>query len=598
MYRLGWLVIVPGLAFGAHGLAMHGDLKYGPNFSHFEYVNPNAPRGGTLRLAAIGTYDNLNPFILKGIPPVNAAWSFDSLAIQSQDEPFSEYGLVADNIEMPTDRSWVEYTLRREAKFHDGSPITTADVVWSFETLRTVGHPFYASYYSGISKVEIRGERSIRFYFSSTSNRESPLIVGQMPIFSKAYGEKHSFEKTTLEPLLSSGPYRIEAINPGRSITYRRVENYWGKDLPVNRGRYNFDVVHIDYYRDGSVALEALKAGEYDLRSENVAKNWAMAYDVPAVKNGFLKKEEIFNDEPDGMQAFFYNTRRSVFQNRLVREALAYAFDFEWTNKNLFHGAYTRTASFFANSDLAAKGLPGPAELAVLTPFRSKIPESVFTQEYHPPSTDGSGQIRDNLRQAISLLKQAGWAVKDQKMVHEATGKPLEFEILLVAPEFERVVLPFVRNLERLGINVKVRTVDPTQYQNRLNTFDYDMIVEHVSQSPSPGNEQRDYWGLKQASQEGSKNFAGVQDPVVDQLVDKVISSQDRETLVTNVHALDRVLLWGFYVIPHWYLNYYRVAYWDKFSRPTKTPRYSLGLETWWLDVEKEKSLENRRKAN
>ena len=590
------LSLLPTLsvAVPTHGIAMHGDLKYGPSFTHFDYANPNAVRGGTLHLAAIGTYDNLNPFILKGIAPADSGFLFDTLMVQSEDEPFSEYGLVAETVETPPDRSWVEYTLRQEARFHDGSPITVADIIWSFTTLKTQGHPFYRSYYTSIVKAEAVGARTVRFIFAPGSNRELPLILGQMPILSKKYWENRPFEKTTLDTPLSSGPYRIATMDPGRSITYQRVTDYWGKDLPVNRGRFNFDKIRIDYYRDGTVALEALKAGDYDLREENISKNWAMAYDVSAVHEGLLKKVEIPNDEPAGMQGFCFNTRRAVFQDRRVREALAYAFDFEWTNKNLFYGAYTRTTSFFANSDLASRGLPSAAELAVLTPFRGKIPEEVFTQEYHPPATDGTGQIRENLRKAMALLQQAGWSVKDQRMINTASGQPMEFEILLASSDFERIVLPFVGNLERLGIKARVRTVDATQYQNRLDTFDYDMVVETIPQSLSPGNEQRSLWDSDQASREGSRNIAGVRDPVVDQLVNQMIAAPDRDALVTRTRALDRVLLWGFYVIPHWHLHIYRVAYWDKFGRPAVSPKYALGLETWWVDPNKEAALARR----
>lgn len=578
-----------------YGLAMHGDLKYGPNFTHFEYVNPNAPRGGTLKLAAVGTFDTLNPFILKGIAPASYGFLFDTLASQSLDEPFSEYGLIAESVETAPDNSWVEYTLRREARFHDGSPITVADIIWTFDTLKSKGHPFYRTYYASIIKAEQVKERVVRFSFNTVTNRELKLIPGHIPILSKAYWANRDFEKTTLEAPLSSGPYRIEKIDAGRSITYQRVADYWGKDLAVNRGRYNFDKIQIDYYRDNLVALEALKAGEYDLRIENIAKNWANAYDVSIVREGWLKKVEIPNDEPVGMQGFFYNTRRPVFQDRRVREALSYVFDFEWANKNLFYSAYTRTKSFFANSELAASGLPSAEELAILTPLRGKIPEEVFTQEYQPPVTDGSGQIRDNLRRAMELLKQAGWSIKNQKMVNDATGQPLEFEILLSSADFERVVLPFMRNLERLGIMARVRTIDPTQYQNRMDSFDFDLAVEHFAQSLSPGNEQRDLWNSANAAKEGSRNIIGVRDPVIDQLVEQVIAAPDRQSLVARTRALDRVLLWNFYVIPHWYINFYRVAYWDKFSRPQISPRYALGLETWWLDKEKEIKLHNYR---
>jgi len=577
------------------GLSMYGELKYGPGFTHFDYVNPAAPKGGNVKLAAIGTFDSLNPFILKGVPAAGISDTFETLMESSSDEAFSEYGLIAERVEVPADRSWVAFTLRPEARFHDGSPITADDVIWSFDTLKSKGHPFYRSYYSRVLRAEKVGPRQVRFSFGPGDNRELPLIVGQLPVLSKAYWSTHDFDKTTLDPPLGSGPYRVVAVEPGRSIVYQRVKNYWGAKLPVRTGRDNFDTIRYDYYRDTTVALEAFKAGQYDFREENIAKNWATGYSTPAVAAGLIRKEEIPNEVPTGMQAFVYNTRRPVFHDRRLREALGYAFDFEWTNKYLFYGAYTRTKSYFSNSELAAHGPPTPAELRILDPFRGQEPEAVFTTAYEPPKTDGSGEIRDNLIQAFRLLKAAGWTVKDMRLVNARTGAPMQFEILLADPAFERVTLPFVRNLARLGIQARLRTVDTAQYQNRIDNFDFDMTVASWPESLSPGNEQIDNWTSARAAVPGSRNLAGIRDPVVDGLVDLVIAAPDRQSLIDRTRALDRVLLWGQYVIPQWHITSFRVAYWDKFSRPAIAPKYALGFDTWWVDAAKEAALQARK---
>jgi microcin C transport system substrate-binding protein len=599
------LVFVPEpLGWGAdpqvtvgQGVSMYDELKYGPGFTHFEYANADAPKGGNVRLAAIGTFDTLNPFILKGVAAAGMGEIFDTLLESSADEAFSEYGLVAESVELPEDRAWVIFRLRPEARFHDGAPITAGDVVWTFETLKSRGHPFYRAYYTRVAKAEALDPRTVKFIFSPGDNRELPLIVGQLPVLSKAYWSTRDFEKTTLQPPLGSGPYEVESVQPGRSIVYRRVKNYWGANLPVRRGRENFDTLRYDYYRDTTVALEAFKAGQYDFREENIAKNWATAYDIPAVRQGLIKKEQIPNEVPQGMQAYVYNTRRPIFQDRRVRQALGFAFDFEWTNKNLFYGAYTRTKSYFSNSDLASHGPPSPAELQILDPFRGREPPEVFTQAYEPPSTAGSGNIRPNLIEGLKLLTDAGWTVKDMRLVN-ARGEPLEFEILLADPSFERVTLPFTRNLERLGVTAVVRTVDTAQYQNRLDNFDFDMTVGGWPQSMSPGNEQIDYWTSGRADVPGSRNLAGIRDPVVDQLVELVIAAPNRQSLIDRTHALDRVLLWGQYVIPQWHLSYFRVAYWDKFGRPKSSPKYALGFDTWWVDAQKEAALVRREGAS
>jgi len=473
--------------------------------------------------------------------------------------------------------------------------MTPDDVVWTFEMLRAKGQPHYRSYYGDVTKVGKEGERGIRFYFKSAENRELPQILGEMPVLSKVYWSGRDFEKTTLDPPLGSGPYKIESLDPGRSITYRRVADYWAADLPVNKGRYNVDVIRYDYYRDTTIALEAFKAGQYDVRSEISSKNWATGYDSPALRAGLIKKEEIPNELPSGMQGFGYNLRRSLFQDPRVREALAYAFDFEWSNKELFYGAYTRTRSYFDNSELAATGMPQGEELKILEKFRGRIPEAVFTTEYEPPKYDGSGNIRDGLRAALKLLKEAGWAFKGEKLVNDETGQPFEFEILLVQPEFERIVLPFKKNLERMGINARVRTIDPAQYQKRMETFDYDMTVVGFGESLSPGNEQREFWGSQAADEQGSNNLLGIKNPVIDELIEELIRAPDRPSLVAHTRALDRVLQYGYYVIPNYHLSAFRVAYWDKFRRPAISPKYAVGLDTWWVDPSAEQSVEAKK---
>ena len=579
-----------------YAFAMHGEPQYGPAFDHFDYVNPDAPKGGEARFAALGSFDSFNPFIIKGQPAaglnyLGSGFFFESLMTQSDDEPFTEYGLIAETIEVPADRSYVIFTLRPEARFHDGSPITVEDVMFSFETLTTKGHPLYRLYYANVAKVEKLGERQVKFSFSKGENLELPLILGQLPVLSKSYWQNHDFEATILEPPVGSGPYRVERFEPGRFIVYKRDENYWGKDLPVNRGLYNFDRMRYDYYRDETVALEAFKAGAYDIRAENTAKSWATGYDIPAVAKGLLIKAEIPHQRTEGMQGYVYNLRRPLFQDRRVRQALAYAFDFEWSNRNLFYSQYKRTKSYFDNSELASSGLPSPEELAILEPLRDQIPEEVFTQTYQPPVTEDTKQQRDNLRKALELLQQAGWIFKDRKLVRAETGEPFKFEILLVQPGFERITLPFVQNLERLGIEASVRTVDSAQYINRVNDFDFDMIVSSWGQSQSPGNEQREFWGSAAADHTGSRNLTGLKDSAVDALVELVIAAPDRESLVTRVHALDRVLLWHYLVIPHWHIPYDRIAYWNKFGQPAVIPINGAVTSAWWIDAAKAAAL-------
>jgi microcin C transport system substrate-binding protein len=573
---------------------MHGAPKYGPDFEHFDYVDSEAPKGGEVKLHNIGSFDTLNGLTLKGISAAGSLGIYDTLLARSFDEPFTQYGLLAETVEVPEDRSWVAFTLRKEARWHDGRPVTVDDVIFSLETLKSKGHPRFRFYYANVAEAERVGERKVKFKFSGGENRELPLIVGELVILPKHYWATRDFEKTTLEPPLGSGPYRIESVNPGRSITYARFGDYWARDLPVQRGQHNFDRLHYDYYRDNTVSLEALMAGKYDFRSEHSSKDWATAYDTPPVRKGLIVKEEIAHELPTGMQAFVFNTRRPFFQDRRVRQALAYAFDFEWANKNLFYGQYTRTRSYFSNSELASRDLPGSGELKILESFRGRVPEEVFTQEYQPPATDGSGRIRQNLRQAVELLREVGWIVQGKKLVNQM-GEPFSFEILLHESTWERIALPFAKNLERLGIEARVRTVDTAQYQKRLEAFDFDMTVDVFGQSLSPGNEQRDFWGSAAADEVGSRNTIGIKDPVVDDLVDLVISAPDRQSLVDRTRALDRVLLWGHYLIPHWHIRSYRVAYWNRFSRPRISPKYSLGFDAWWVDAAKDAALREKR---
>ena len=574
----------------AHAIAMHGDPKYPADFRHFEYANPDAPKGGTFRTAARGSYDTFNPFNGKG----NAAGGgmpVESLLTSSDDEPFSEYGLLAESLEWPEDRSWAVFHLREEARWHDGRPVTVEDVIFSLETLKGKGSPFFRYYYGDVAKAEAVGPRSVRFTFSDTVNRELPLIVGQMPILPKHYWENRDFAATTLEPPLGSGPYRIRDFEPGRHVELERVGDYWGRDLAVNRGRNNFDRIRTDYYRDETAIREALKSGEIDYRRENTAKSWALDYDIAAVRDGRLRKEAVRHERGAGMQAFVMNARREVFRDRKVREALAYAFDFEWTNRNLFYGQYTRTASYFANSELASSGLPEGRELELLEPHRERLPPEVFNEPYRVPTTDGGGRPRANLARALELLGEAGWTVRDFELVHAETGRTMSFEIMLVNPAFERVCLPFVRNLKRLGITARLRLVDQSQYIQRLRTRDYDMIVAGWGQSDSPGNEQRDFFGSDAADRASSRNYAGVADPVVDALIESLISAPDRKELVFRTRALDRVLLHGHWVIPNWHINADRILYWDKFGRPAEVPTGGVDTDFWWYDPAKAAAL-------
>ena len=584
----------------SHAIAMHGEPKYNKDFLSVEYVSNNADKGGNIVRSSIGTYDTFNPFTLKGTSAAGIGFLYESLTTGSSDEAFTEYGLLAETIEWPEDRSWVAFTLRDEAVWHDGKKISSDDVIWTFNTLMEKGHPFYKYYYGDVSEVIKVSENKVKFIFSTNTNKELPLIVGQLPVLPKHYWDGKNFEETTLDIPVGSGPYKIKSFDAGRSITYELDVNYWGLKnnvVPIKVGKDNIGTIRYDYYKDRGVEREAFKSGEIDFFSENTSKEWATGYDISAVEEGLIKKDLISHENPQGMQAFAFNTRKDIFKDKRVRKALSYAFDFEWTNKNLFYGAYKRTDSFFENSELASNGLPSKEELAYLNPYIDLLPKEIFNTEYTNPKTDGSGFIRSELQEATKLIKDAGWKLSDGKLVN-SKGEPFEFEILLVSPAFERIVLPFIDNLEKLGINASLRTIDSSQYQKRIETFDFDMVVFTFSQSLSPGNEQRNFWGSDAADTNGSRNVIGVKNDVVDSLIEKLINAKDREDLITITRALDRVLLWNYYVIPQWHISAYRVLYWDMFDQPKIKPKYSLGFDTWWINQNKFDFINSQRSSN
>lgn len=584
-----------------HGLSLFGAVKYPPGFARFDYVNPDAPKGGTVRLSAIGTFDSLNPFTFKGRPAGLLSLTYETLLTTSLDEPSSEYGLIAEAVSHPADVSSVSFRLDPRARWHDGEPVTVDDVIFSLDALRAA-HPFYRAYYANIVKAERTGEREVTFIFDQAGNRELPLITGQLPVLPKhwwtgtrADGSRRDVGESTLEIPLGSGPYRIAEVRPGRSLALERVGDYWGRDLPVNVGQHNFDRVQLEYYRDDTIALEAFKADKYDWRTESSAKNWATAYDFPAVRDGRVALERFEVERSAGMQAFAFNLRRPVFRDARVRQAFNFAFDFEWLNRTLFYGQYVRTGSFFANSELAATGLPDAAELAILDPVRDAVPPEVFTEEFRNPVNAAASDQRANLRRAAELLAAAGWTVSGGRLVDSA-GRQMDVEFLLVSPAFERVVLAYARNLERLGITVRVRTVDASQYQARTDTFDFDIVVANWGQSLSPGNEQRDFWGSAAAGAHGSRNLAGIENPAVDRLIERIIFAKDRDELVAATRALDRVLLWNHYVVPQWHIPYDRTARWNRFGRPDPIPPFSTGFPTvWWWDAARAAAAAERR---
>ncbi len=581
------LTLIPAIGIAAepnwqHGLSLFGKPALAKGFAHLPYVNPNAPKGGELRIAAIGAFDNLNSFTIKGNSAAGLGLLHDTLMTNSLDEASAGYGLIAEAVAHAADFSSVRFKLRRAARFSDGSPITADDVAFSLEALKKA-HPFYRAYYGDVVGYEIVSPHEIVFRFGQTGNRELPMILGQLPILKKAYwnAQGRSLANTTLEIPPSSGAYTISKIDAGRTLTYQRVKNYWGRDLNVNVGKHNIERIKYIYFGDDTVAFEALKAGEVDFRNEFSSRIWATGYDTPAVKNGDMVKKIIQLENIYRMQGFVFNLRRARFDDIYVREALNWAYDFEWTQKNLFYGQYARTGSFFQGSELAARGAPSKNELAYLTPLRDQIPTKTFAPLFQNPVTDGSGNIRQNLRKARALLEKAGWHIKDGKL--KKGGEAFTIEFLLVQPAFERIVAPYIKNLAKLGIDAKIRTIDPTQYQNRVTNYDYDAIVMSFSQSLSPGNEQRDYWSSSTADTPGGRNYIGIKDKAVDTLVEALIFAKSRDALVSATRALDRVLIANHYIMPQWHAPYERLAYWRGLTHPQPMPKHSLGFPTiWW----------------
>lgn len=571
----------------SYAIAMHGDLKYPKNFDHFDYSNPNAPKGGKVRRSAIGTFDSFNPFIAKGNVEGNIGAIYDSLMTQSGDEAFSVYGLVAQSVEYPLDRSWVIFNINPKARFHDGESINADDVVFSFNTLMEKGAPQFKQYFAGVNDVVALNDKQVKFSFKEAENRELILVVSSIAVLPKHFWQDKDFSKSSLEKPLGSGPYQLESFDAGRHVTYQRVKDYWGRDLPVNKGRYNFDQIRFDYYRDRNIELEAFKAGEYDLRIEYTSKSWATEYTGSKFDSGEIKKEQLRDSSPQGRQAFILNLRRKPFDDINFRRAMVLAFDFEWSNSNLFYGAYSRSPSYFTNSELAAKGLPKGRELEILSAYKDQLPAAVFNQEYITPATDGSGRDRRNLIKAQALLKKAGYKIVKGKLQAPNSNRDIELEFITFSPQFERIINPYIKNLKKLGITAELRIIDTSQYINRLREFDFDITTYSRGQTDSPGNEQRDMWGSKAADTKMSSNYSGIKNPVVDALVEQIIAAPSREELVFRTRALDRVLLHYDYVVPQWYNAYHRIAYWNKFDHPEKLVpfdrSFDLNFSTWWL---------------
>jgi microcin C transport system substrate-binding protein len=567
--------------------ALGYEAKYRQGFAHFDYVNPDAPKRGELNLSSVGSYDSLNPFILKGASADGlSTLMFETLMSPSLDEPFSQYGLLAEDTELAKDGLSVTFRLNPMAKFYDGSPVIADDVKFSFDTLKSdKAHPQYRYYWSDIKEAVVVNERVVRFEFSRV-NPELHLIAGQIPIFSRNWPNNIPFDKLSQVEPLTSGPYRIKAYDLGKQISYTRNPDYWAKDLAVRRGMYNFDQITYKYYRDATVALEAFKAGEFDFNHEYNSKKWATDYSGPRFSSGEIVTQTLPHQNNAGMQGFIFNIRRPLFKDQRVRRALALALDFEWSNRKLFYNQYQRCDSYFSNSELASSGLPQAEELQLLDPFREQLAEAVFTKQWQPPTTTKPASLRSNLREANQLLNAAGWRVQDGVLKNQE-GELFHFEVILAQKGFERIMAPFARNLKKLGIEVDYRTVDVALYQQRMDSFDFDMVVASFGQSQSPGNELKGMFHSSAAGQNGSRNLIGISDPVVDALIDQVIYAKSRAELLVAVHALDRVLLNGDYLVPHWYIATHRIAYWDRFAAPANLPLYyeaeSWMLATWWM---------------
>lgn len=570
----------------SHAITLYGDPKYDKDFRQFDYTSPKAVKGGSIVLHSLGTFDTFNPFTPKGNAADGIDLLYSSLTVGSSDEAATQYGLVAEEIIYPDNREWVEFEMNPEAKFHDGTVITADDVVFSYNLLIEKGSPAYRLFFGDVTAVKALDNHRVRFEFKKEASRELALSVGTLPIFPQHYWATRDFSKTSLEPPLGSGPYKIKSFDAGRRIVYERVDDYWAKNHPTQLGSYNFDEITYDYYRDDIIAMEAFKAGEYEVRRERISKLWATAYTGSLFEDGDIQTREIAHQNPTGMQAFIFNTRREVFKDKALRKAIALAFDFEWTNKNLFYGAYTRTQSYFSNSDMASQGLPSDGELEILNQYKDQLPETIFTEAFKAPLSTGANRNRENLKKAKKILDDSGYKVVKNQLINPATGSPVQFEILLYDVGFERVTNPFVQGLKKLGIEAGVRIVDTSQYIRRVRTFDFDMMVHVFSQSSTPGNEQFNYWHSRSKDQEGSGNLIGISDPVIDDIVERITKVGSYQELVDTSRALDRVLLNHHYVIPHWHIRFHRVAYWNRFNQPDIAPIYDriydVGLMSWW----------------
>lgn len=582
----------PAIAEPRYSITTFDAPKYKADFKHFDYVNPDAPKGGRITTVGSPGFDSFNPFILKGDPAIGLGLMFDSLMEKAGDEPDTYYGLVAESADIAADRKSVVFKLRAEARFSNGAPVTSTDVVWTLTTLKEKGHPRFAIIYRDIVSAEAIDKLTVKFNFQGELTRDLPQLAAGLTVLSKEAG----FPETSLTPMVGSGPYIIANFEKDRFIQYKRRADYWAKDLAVNRGRYNFDEVRFESFRDRNAELEALKTGTMDFREEFTAKDWVTSYEIDAVKKGKIQRLTLPDETPSGTQGFFMNTRRAKFADARVRRAMDLAFDYEWTNKNLFYSLYKRTESYFENSELKANGSPSPEELALLEPFRAKLPAAVFGPAYLAPKTDGSGNDRRNLREAQKLLFEAGWKIEagaqSGAMVKNSKGETLDVEFLITAPTFERIIGPYVRQLQAIGVNASIRRVDPAQYEARAKSYDFDIVVSRFIMNLTPGIELKTYWSSEAADSQGSRNLAGIKDPVVDALIDKAIGAKTRAELVTATRALDRVLRAGHYWVPHWHKASHHIAHWDKFSRPAIKPRYALGaLDTWWYDPAKAAKL-------
>jgi len=576
----------------SHGISLYGDLKYGPDFHHFDYVNPDAPKGGKLLQSSIVAFDTLNPFTLKGNAAAGIGLIYDSLMVSSADEPSSMYGLIAREIELPQDRSFAIFHLDPRAKFQDGSDITAEDVKFSYEILLEKGSPVYRQVFSQIEGAEIIDELTVKFTFKPGNNRETPLTVAGISIMPKKFWDGKDFAKTTFEIPVGSGAYKVASIEAGRRITYERDPNYWAANLPVNRGQNNFDTIQYDTYLDPEVQRQAFLAGEYMIRSEHSSRDWNTAYNTPAVERGDIQKEFMPDNLPVGMQAYVMNNRLPIFSDQRVRRALQYGFDFQWLNRAMFYGAYSRTDSFFVNSELAATGIPTGDELALLEPYRDQLPARLFTEPYTLPDFDAPNGRREALREAMTLLNDAGWEVRDKVLVNKETGQPFRFELIIRQPGLEKIALVVKSRLKQLGVEMDIRLIDTGQWVNRIQAFDFEVTTFWWQQSLTPGNEQRVFWSSEAADQPGSRNFAGIKNPVVDAMIENITSANSWEELVAATRALDRVLLWGDYVIPQYYLGGDRMVWWNIFGRPDEVPLQGMSVMRWWIDPDKAAKLQ------